>query len=142
MTKIAYIGDKPSKLWRSPITQKVYNFIKRGGAFCPCCDVDDLDVENAMSHPNTFDLYGHIKDDTDYFKKLAKRRAAKKAERVKAEKERIQSEKSAEVGNLENIVNEMLEPLNAAINNLSHDMKALKDSNALLVTGLAALQKK
>ena len=142
MTKLAYIGDKPSKVWRSPITQKVYNFIKRGGALCPCCDVDDLDVENAMSHPNTFDLYSHIKDDDDYFKKLAKRRAAKKAERAKAEKERIQSEKSAEVGNLENIVNEMLEPLNAAINNLSHDMKALKDSNALLVTGLAALQKK
>ena len=142
MTKIAYIGDKPSKVWRSPITQKVYNFIKRGGALCPCRDVDDLDVENALSHPNTFDLYEYVINDPEYFKKLQKRRAAKKAERAKAEKERIKAEKSAEVGNLENIVNEMLEPLLAAINNISHDLTALQDDNKLIKTGLAALQKK
>lgn len=142
MTKIAYIGDKKSKVWRSPITQKVYNFIKRGGAPCPSCFVDDLDVENAMSHSNTFDLYDHVKSDDDYFKKLEKRRAARKVERIKKEQEEIESQKSAAVTEVENIVGEMLEPLQTAINNLSHDLTALQNDNKLIKAGIAELQKK
>lgn len=142
MEKIAYIGDQPEKRWNSPITQKKYTFLKRGGALCPNCEVDDKDVDKALSHSNTFDLYSNVKADPDYFKNLAKRRAKVKADKAKAEKERIQAEKSAAVGQVESLVNEMLEPLLAAINNLSHDMKALQDRNGLLESGLAALQKK
>lgn len=142
MEKIAYIGDQSEKRWNSPITRKTYNFLKRGNALCPICDVDGKDVEKALSYSNTFDLYSHITSDDDYFKKLAKRRAKVKADKAKAEKERINSEKSAAVGEVESIVNEMLEPLLAGINNLSHDMKALQDRNSLLESGLAALQKK
>lgn len=142
MEKIAYIGDQPSKKWNSPITRKTYNFLKQGQAQCPIADVDDRDVEKALSHSNTFDLYSHITNDKDYFKKLAKRRAAKKAERAKEEKERIKAEKLAAVGDIENIINEIVQPLHDALNNQSHDIKALQDRNSLLESGLAALQKK
>lgn len=142
MEKIAYIGDQPEKKWNSPITRKTYNFLKRGGALCPSCDVDDKDIDKALSHGNTFDLYSNVKGDPDYFKKLEARRKAKRAERKKREKEEFEAQKSAAVGQVENIVNELLEPLTAAINNLSHDVKSLKDRNGLLESGLAALQKK
>lgn len=142
MEKLAYIGDQPEKIWKSPITRKTYNFLKRGGSLCPSCDVDDKDIDKALSHSNTFDLYSNVKGDPDYFKKLEKRRKAKKAERAKREKAELDAQKSAAVGQVENIVNEMLEPLHAAINNLSHDMEALKDRNAILESALAATQKK
>lgn len=142
MEKIGYIGDKKSKVWRSPITQKVYNFLKRGSSVCPVCDVDDRDVEIALSYDNVFDRYSQIKGDEEYFKKLAKRRAAKKAERVKREKEEIEAQKSASVVEVENIVNELLEPLQTAISNLSHDLTAIQNDNKLIKAGIAELQKK
>ena len=69
-------------------------------------------------------------------------RKAKKAERAKEEKERIKAEKLAAVGDIENIINEIVQPLHDALNNQSHDIKALQDRNSLLESGLAALQKK
>lgn len=142
MEKIAYIGDQPEKRWNSPITRKTYNFLKRGGALCPNCDVDDKDIDKALSHSDTFDLYSNVKADPEYFKNLAKRRAKKKADRAKAEKAELEKQKSAAVGEVESIVGEMLEPLITSISNLSHDLTALQDDNKLIKTGLAALQKK
>ena len=143
MEKLAYIGDQPSKKWNSPITRKTYNFLKRGGALCPNADIEDSrDVDKALSHGNTFDLYSNVKADPDYFKNLAKRRAAKKAERAKLEKEELEKQKSAAVGEVENIVGEMLEPFQTAISNLSHDLTALQNDNKLIKAGIAELQKK
>ncbi len=142
MEKIAYIGDQPSKKWNSPITRKTYNFVKQGGAQCPISDVDDKDVEKALSHSNTFDLYSRITNNKNYFKDLAKRRAKRTAERIKKEKAEIEAQKSAEVGQVENIVGEMLEPLLTAISNLSHDVESLQNDNKLIKAGIAELQPK
>ncbi len=142
MEKIAYIGDAPDKIWKSPITRKTYSFKKRGSSICPNADVDDRDVEKALSHSNTFDLYSNVKGDEDYFDKLAKRRKARKAEKARLEKERLDAQKTAAVGEVENIVGEMLEPLLTAISNIGHDVKSLQDENQLLKAGIAALQPK
>lgn len=142
MEKIAYIGDQSSKIWNSPITRKTYNFIKQGKAQCPIADVDDKDIDKALSHSDVFDLYSRVTADEDYFKKLAKRRAARKIERIKKEKEEFEAQKSAAVGAVEKIVSEMLEPLQTAISNLSHDLTALQNDNKLIKAGMAELQKK
>lgn len=142
-TTIAYIGDQPEKKWTSPITQKVYFFKKYGTAKCPTAKMEDgRDIDKALQHDNTFDLYSKITNDPDYFTKLEKRRKAKKAKRERLEREAVEAQKSAAVGQVENIVAEMLQPYANIISNLEDIVKKQGEEIDVLRSGVAAATKK
>jgi hypothetical protein len=140
--KIAYIGDQPEKTWKSPITRKVYEFRKKGGAKCPMVEVEDeRDVAKLLSHSNTFDQYERVLGDNEYFVKLEKRRKAKKAALEKERRAADDAEKIAAVGEVENICNEILQPYINAISNLEDIVKALRSDVDSLKAGAIAPKK-
>lgn len=137
METIAYIGDQPEKTWKSPITQKVYFFKKYGTAKCPTAKMEDgRDIDKCLQHANTFDLYSKVTGDEDYFKKLEARRKSKKLKRERLEKEAAAEEKRRTTGNIENVVEEIIQPYVNIISNLEDMLKKQGEEIKVLQLGV------